>query len=124
MAENAERLVVFCRFQSNEFQCTKHHRHKPDTKQHENETEENGKKEENGAKKEENGRKRKTSEATPFRRPLLRNPEMITKLIPQFFGATELITQTRVIPQEIFLCDRLAIAGLDSTQKHPLHYTN
>ena len=36
MAENAEKLVVFCRFQSNEFQCTKHHRHKPDTKQHEN----------------------------------------------------------------------------------------
>ena len=27
--------MVFCRFQSHEFQCTKHHRHKPDTKQHE-----------------------------------------------------------------------------------------
>ena len=35
MAENAEKLVVFCRFQSNEIQCTKHHRHKPATKQHE-----------------------------------------------------------------------------------------
>ena len=35
MAENAEKLVVFCRFQSNEFQCTKHHKHKPDMKQHE-----------------------------------------------------------------------------------------
>ena len=35
MAENAEKLVVFCRFQSNEFQCTKHNTHKPDTKQHE-----------------------------------------------------------------------------------------
>ena len=35
MAENAEKFAVFCRFQSNEFQCTKHHRHKPNTKQHE-----------------------------------------------------------------------------------------
>ena len=35
VAENAEKLVVFCHFQSNAFQCTKHHRHKPDTKQHE-----------------------------------------------------------------------------------------
>ena len=50
-------------------------------------TEENGQKtrekrkktEENGRKRkktEENGRKRKKSEATPFRRPLLRNPDL------------------------------------------------
>ena len=48
-----------------------------------NKTEENGKKRKENGKKtgkkrkktEENGRKRKKSEATPFRRPLLRNPD-------------------------------------------------
>ena len=51
--------------------------------------------------------------------------EMITKSIRQtIFCATEVITQIKVIAQEIFLCNRLAIARLNHTQEHPLHYTN
>ena len=51
--------------------------------------------------------------------------EMITKLIPlTIFRVTEVITQIKSLPQEIFLCNRLAIARLNYTQEHPLHYTN
>ena len=50
--------------------------------------------------------------------------EIIAKLIPQtIFGATEAVTQIKQIPQEIFLCNRLAIARLHCTQEHPRQIT-
>ena len=50
---------------------------------------------------------------------------MITKSIPQtIVCVTEDVTQSKAIPQEIFWCNRLAIARLNYTQEHPLDYTN
>ena len=42
----------------------------------------------------------------------------------QYFCATELITQIKLTPHEMFLCNRLAFASLNYMQEHPLHYTN
>ena len=36
----------------------------------------------------------------------------------------EVLTEIKLNPQEIFLCNRLATARLNYTQEHPLHYTN
>ena len=57
---------------------------------------------------------------------LLRRSILVQRDRLEFFCVTEVITQIKCIPQEISLCNsnRLAIARLDYTQEHPLHYTN